>query len=325
LSASAPKSNEADLRLSPVVLEVSDLTKSYGERRAVQEVSFSIRAGEVFGLLGPNGAGKTTTIGMIATIVTPTGGEVRVLGEPTDSRPKAAKGHLGLVPQRICLYPSLTAEENLLFFGRMYGLGRGRLAGRVDALLELTGLTARRQDQVSTFSGGMKRRLNLACGLVHEPKLLLLDEPTVGVDPQSRERIFTAVEELAASGMAVLYTTHYMEEAERLCHRLAIMDEGRFVAEGTVQQLARLMSAGGMMVVSFEEYPSESLLTRLRQLGARQVGFERFQMPGKSVEDLVSDLLHMASVENNSVRELVVHRCNLGEVFLHLTGKELRD
>ncbi len=315
------EAREADLRQSPVVLEVSDLCKSYGKRLAVQEVSFSIRAGEVFGLLGPNGAGKTTTIGMIATIVTPTGGGVRLLGEPAT----AAKGHLGLVPQRICLYPSLTAEENLFFFGRMYSLGKGNLTGRVEALLELTGLTARRQDQVNTFSGGMKRRLNLACGLVHEPKLLLLDEPTVGVDPQSRERIFTAVEELAVSGMAVLYTTHYMEEAERLCHRLAIMDEGRIVAEGTVQQLARLVSAGGKMVVSFEEYPSESLLTRLRQLGAQQVGFERFQMPGNSVEDMVSDLLHMASVENNSVRELLVHRSNLGEVFLHLTGKELRD
>jgi ABC-2 type transport system ATP-binding protein len=263
-------SNAAEPRQRAVVLEVSDLKKSHGERAAVREVSFSIRAGEIFGLLGPNGAGKTTTIGMIASTVVPTGGEVRVLGRSATSQRSATKKHLGLVPQRICLYPPLTAEENLLFFGRMYGLGQSHLAERVEALLQLAGLTDRRHDRVSTFSGGMQRRLNLACGLVHEPQLLLLDEPTVGIDPQSRERIFTAVEKLAASGMAVLYTTHYMEEAERLCHQIAIMDEGRFVAEGSVTELAGLV--------------------------------------GERVTKVA-----------------VVPRSNLGEVFFHLTGKELRD
>jgi len=316
--------DEANLRQS-AILEVSDLKKSFGERTAVQGVSFSIHAGEIFGLLGPNGAGKTTTIGMIATTIVPTGGEVRVLGKTTGSRRSGPKNHLGLVPQRIGLYPSLTAEENLRFFGRMYGLDKTRLAGRVEALLALTGLADRREDRVSTFSGGMQRRLNLACGLVHDPQLLLLDEPTVGVDPQSRERIFTAVDELAASGMAVLYTTHYMEEAERLCHRVAVMDEGRFVAEGSVPQLAELVGEGGTLVVSFEESPSKSLLARLNALGARRAGPHRFHMPVTSVEQLVPDLLHMASAENNSLRELVMHRSNLGEVFFHLTGKELRD
>lgn len=250
-----------------MILEVANLSKQYGDRQAVREVSFHIGAGEVFGLLGPNGAGKTTTIGMVATIISPSQGEVKITGLAAAT----AKGKLGLVPQMLCLYPSLTAEEHLSFFGRMYGLERARLRTRVDDLLELTGLTPRRADRVATFSGGMQRRLNLACGLVHEPELLLLDEPTVGVDPQTRERIFTAVEELAARGMAVLYTTHYMEEAERLCHRLAIMDEGRIIAEGTVEELARLMGE----------------VTPIRELTVRRpnLGEVFFHLTGKALRD----------------------------------------
>lgn len=316
------------IRISPrrkkanrVILEVANLSKQYGDRQAVRDVSFHIGAGEVFGLLGPNGAGKTTTIGAIATIITPSQGEVKIAGLAA----AGVKSKLGLVPQKLCLYPSLTAEEHLSLFGRMYGLERLRLRQRVKDLLELTGLEPRRADRVATFSGGMQRRLNLACGLVHEPELLLLDEPTVGVDPQTRERIFTAVEELAARGMAVLYTTHYMEEAERLCHRLAIMDEGRVVAEGTVDELARLIGEGGSVVVAFQSKPSNAVAARLKERGARQSGPHRFQMPGLSVEAQVRDLLDMASSENTPIRELTVHRPNLGEVFFHLTGKALRD
>ena len=236
------------------ILEVANLSKSYGDRQAVREVSFDIGAGEIFGLLGPNGAGKTTTIGMLASIIPASQGEVRITGRAA----AGARNKLGLVPQKLCLYPSLTAEEHLTFFGRMYGLARVDLRERVEYLLDLAGLGARRGDRVATYSGGMQRRLNLACGLVHEPELLLLDEPTVGVDPQTRERIFAAVEQLAARGMAIIYTTHYMEEAERLCHRLAIMDEGRFIAEGTVEELARLTGEGGSVVVAFGSAPSSS-------------------------------------------------------------------
>jgi ABC-2 type transport system ATP-binding protein len=232
---------------------------------------------------------------------------------------------MGLVPQSLGLYPSLTAEENLRFFGKMYGVKGGKLEARVDALLELTGLTPRRSDPVAAFSGGMKRRLNLACGIVHDPGLLLLDEPTVGVDPQSRERIFNAVEELASSGMAILYTTHYMEEAERLCHRVAILDEGRLVAEGTVAELAGLLGKGSSIVVTFKQAPSESLVDLLQERDAEHIDTDRFLLSGNSAEELVPLLFQMAAAEDNTIKELVVHRPNLGEVFFHLTGKELRD
>jgi ABC-2 type transport system ATP-binding protein len=219
----------------------------------------------------------------------------------------------------------LTAEENLRFFGQIYRVEGKELTDRVENLLELTGLTERRADPVAVFSGGMRRRLNLACGLVHKPKLLLLDEPTVGVDPQSRERIFTAVEELASEGMAVLYTTHYMEEAERLCHRVTIMDEGRFVAEGTVQELANKLGRGSSIVVTFKRLPSSSLIGRMCGRGAHRSGVDRFSWTGISAEELVPDVFRWAAEDDNAVKELVAHPPNLGEVFLHLTGKELRD
>jgi len=311
-----------------LVLEVSSLSKSYGDRRAVDGISFDIRAGEIFGLLGPNGAGKTTTIGVIATILRPSGGAVRVDGQSATGELGAVRKKVGLVPQQICLYPSLTSEENLRFFGQMYGLSDEALGARVESMLELVGLSRRRHDRVATFSGGMQRRLNLACGLIHEPELLLLDEPTVGLDPQSRERIFSAVEELAARGMAVLYTTHYMEEAERLCHRVAIMDEGRFVAEGTTRELSAKVGAGRTVAITFEKAPGPELRARLVREGSRpsrQAGLYQFRLAGHSVEELIPELMILASAEQNPIKELVVHQPNLGEVFLHLTGKELRD
>lgn len=310
---------------APVVLEVSDLSKSYGQRQAVRGISFSISGGEIFGLLGPNGAGKTTTIGMIATIVSATGGAVRVNGQSTAGEVESVKKKVGFVPQQICLYPTLTAEENLRFFGRMYGLDGVGLESRVAAMLELVGLEQRRRDNVSDFSGGMQRRLNLACGLIHEPELLLLDEPTVGLDPQSRERIFSSIEGLAAQGMAILYTTHYMEEAERLCHRVAIMDEGRFLAEGTTQELAARVGRGQTVVVTFEKAPTVRLRSRLLEQDSRQAGTYQFQLAGEPVELVLPELLQLASNEQVPIKELIVHRPNLGEVFLHLTGKELRD
>jgi len=308
----------------PPTLDVSDLAKRFGQRSAVAGVSFVVRAGEIYGLLGPNGAGKTTTIGMIAAIIPASAGSVRMLGRNVSSKTGLGGYEVGLVPQNLGLYPPLTADENLRFFGRMHGVERKELSDRVENLLELAGLTARRTDPVSVFSGGMKRRLNLACGLVHNPKLLLLDEPTVGVDPQSRERIFATVEELASEGMAVVYTTHYMEEAERLCRRIAIMDEGRFVDEGTVQELANKMGRGSSIVVTFKRPPSSSLMERLRVRGAHRSG-DRFLWTGISAEELVPDVFRWAAEDDNAVAEFVAHRPNLGEVFLHLTGKDLRD
>jgi len=218
---------------------VHELRKTFGEREVVKGVSFRINAGEIFGLLGPNGAGKSTTINMLATYLVPTSGTATIAGVSiADVAP--AKKLIGLVPQEIALYDEMSAERNMRFFGEIYGVSGSALTERIDELLGGVGLLDRKRDRVETFSGGMKRRLNLAVGLIHQPLLLMLDEPTVGVDPQTREAIFELVEQLAQSGTAILYTTHYMEEAERLCDRIAIIDEGEIIAKGTLDQLLEL-------------------------------------------------------------------------------------
>src|SRR5262245_3516507 len=247
----------------PPVLEVSDLSKRYRDREAVRSLCFQLSPGEIFGLLGPNGAGKTTTIGMIAGVLPPTAGSVRILGADISHSGRSALRDLGLVPQTVALYPALTAEENLRFFGNLYGISGDVLAERTRRLLDLSGLSARAGETVSEFSGGMKRRLNLACALVHEPKLLLLDEPTAGVDPQSRRRIYDALEGLASDGLALLLTTHYLEEAERLCHRLAILDEGRVAAEGTVEDLRALVGEEPSVTIVLSRAPGAELGAKL--------------------------------------------------------------
>lgn len=295
------------------LLEVEALTKRFGEREAVESVSFSLGRGEIFGLLGPNGAGKTTTIAMIAGILEPSGGRIDSFGE------------LGLVPQTVALYPTLTAEENLRFFGRIHGLSTERVKARTRALLELTGLTARARDPVYQFSGGMKRRLNLACGVVHEPELVLLDEPTVGVDPQSRERIYEAIRGFAADGAAILLTTHYMQEAERLCERLAIMDEGTFIAEGTVAELVSQSALEHTVELDLVSPASRNLHGKLESFGARLLPEGSYVLTGKTSTQSLPAILATVVADGNDVHELKVHRPDLGDVFLHLTGKELRD
>src|SRR5690606_14930056 len=219
------------------VLAVDGLRKSFGDLVAVDGVGFHVESGETYGLLGPNGAGKTTTISMIAGLLAPDAGKVVLAGEEISVRSTRGRNRIGFVPQDLAIYPDLTCRENLVFFGRLYGLGGDLLKSRVDEVLEVIGLTDRADDLTKEFSGGMKRRLNIGIGLLHEPTLLILDEPTVGVDPQSRNAILTSVENLSSAGMAVLYTTHYMEEAERLCDRVGIIDEGTIKAEGTRRSL----------------------------------------------------------------------------------------
>ncbi len=223
------------------------LARSFGDLQAVKPLSLEIRAGECFGLLGPNGAGKTTTLAMLATLLEPSAGDASVEGCSLRSDPAAVRRRIGLAPQELALYPELSGEENLLFFASLYGMARSRARERAAALLDEVGLRARGRDRVRTYSGGMKRRLNLACALVHEPSVVLLDEPTAGVDPQSRDHLLTTVRTLADGGATVIYTTHYMEEAERLCDRIAILDDGCVLARGTLQEL--LAITGGREVI----------------------------------------------------------------------------
>ena len=223
------------------ILDARNLRKEFKDLVAVKDVSFSIAEGETYGLLGPNGAGKTTSISMVAGLLERDGGEVVVDGRPMTTTATTAKAAIGLVPQDLAIYPDLTARENLMFFGRLYGMAGKPLAARVAEVLEIIGLAERAGDRTEEYSGGMKRRLNIGIGLLHRPRLLILDEPTVGVDPQSRNAILESVEQLSGEGMAVLYTTHYMEEAERLCDRVGIIDEGEIKAEGTRAQLVSLV------------------------------------------------------------------------------------
>src|ERR1700730_3357460 len=224
------------------MIEVEHLSKRYGDFTAVDDVTFSALPGEIFGLLGPNGAGKTTTIGCISSLLTPTSGHVRIMGHDVVREGMTARRSVGVVPQEIALYDDLSARENLAYWGGAQGLRGSDLRSHIQEVLELAGLLDRAKEPVKQFSGGMKRRLNFACGIVHQPKVLLLDEPTVGVDPQSRVRLLELVRQQAQGGACVLYTTHYMEEAESLCDQLAIIDHGNIIAKGTLAELRSMMA-----------------------------------------------------------------------------------
>lgn len=312
------------------VLECVDLVRRFGELVAVDDVSFTIAPGETYGLLGPNGAGKTTTISMIAGLLEPTSGSVSVLGEPITPRSTTAKGAIGLVPQDIALYPDLSAWENLTFFAKLQGLRGAELTRRVQDVLEVVGLADRAKDKIDTYSGGMKRRANIAVGMVHQPRLLILDEPTVGVDPQSRNAILESVDALSTSGMAVLYTTHYMEEAERLCDRIGIIDQGRLIAEGTRAEL--VAGLGQATSVTFRaDGPAESMHTWLTGLvdlpgitAAQRQEYGATVTCGHAAE-AVAAAFTSAERAGVTIGGVEVTSPDLEAVFLSLTGKALRD
>jgi ABC-2 type transport system ATP-binding protein len=312
---------------SDAVLRASGLRKRFGELVAVDDVSFEIDIGETYGLLGPNGAGKTTTVSMICGLLERDAGDVVVAGSPMHGSGTAAKAHIGYVPQELALYPDLSGKENLKFFGQLYGLDKRTLAERIEQTLDVVGLTDRAGDRVDKYSGGMKRRLNIAAGLLHSPKLLILDEPTVGVDPQSRNAILENVEKLAAEGMAVLYTTHYMEEAERLCDRVGIIDEGRIIAEGTRRELVSEVGHRDRVELSGRG-PLAKLAgqaKRLKDVDDATVGDEAVQFLVRSGREILPKLLDMADKAKVAVSSVEVIEPDLEAVFLHLTGKALRD
>jgi len=305
------------------MLDVADVHKCYGRTVALERVSFQVAAGELFGLLGPNGAGKSTLISIMTGLATATGGRVRLDGALMSPDAPEARRRIGLVPQDLAIYPDLTARENLAFFGKLYGLVGPELRRRADEVLATVGLADRAGDRASTFSGGMKRRLNLAAALVHRPAVLLLDEPTVGVDPQSRNWIFEEVRRLNKSGMTVVYTSHYMEEVQALCTRVGILDYGRLIACDTVPQLLRTLDG----VIRFRPEPVDAgLRERLAPLGKLSNGGPgEVELHARNVPATLQRVLTLLNERNVVAADLEVQEPNLERVFLHLTGRALRD
>ncbi len=307
--------------------EATGLHKRFGDIQAVDDVSLHIDPGETYGLLGPNGAGKTTTISILAGLLEPDEGEVTVAGTKIRPRSTAGKGAIGLVPQEIAVYPDLSADENLRFFAALYGMSGAETKSRIDEILEVIGLTDRRKDRVSKYSGGMKRRLNIGIGLLHKPQLLVLDEPTVGVDPQSRNAILESVEALSGEGMAVLYTTHYMEEAERLCDRIGIIDSGKVIAEGTTTQLVSTIGEQERLRIEVTGHVEGASERVAEIVGAGKVSMDERTMvviTDNSSRDLPPVIERLAA-HGVQIGSIEVTRPDLEAVFLHLTGKALRE
>ena len=307
------------------MLEVKKLVKRYGSKLAVSDVSFRVEKGEIYGLLGPNGAGKSSTINIITGLIKKDSGQVTIGGLDLDRELTKAKYLLGIVPQDLAIYNDLTALQNVKFFGALYGLTGGTLQKQALETLEFVGLKDKARDKVKTFSGGMKRRLNIACGLVHRPQLLILDEPTVGIDPQSRNHIMEAILQLNREGMTILYTTHYMEEAEQLCSRIAIMDAGQIVAQGNLQELRSLIEENWYIAVKVKGTPPVDELSKVA--GVEKIDLNgnalRFTCRGKHSQ--LRDILEVLSREHTEILDLSIDEPNLEDVFLTLTGKRLRD
>jgi len=308
------------------LLRVAGLFKAFAAIRAVDSVSFEVQPGEIYGLLGPNGAGKTTTISMISGLLEPDAGEVVVDGTPFGSDPQKAKRIMGVVPQELAIYEELTGRENLEFWGRMAGLSSGDAKVRASEVLAALTLTDRAQDAVKTYSGGMKRRINLGCALLHRPKLLLLDEPTVGIDPQARLNILEFIRGLRATGTAILYTTHYLEEAEVLCQRIGIIDHGRLLAEGTLKELQERLGGDRLFVleadlkdISPDSWAGFHQRFRVIQKTERQLVVSA--IGSRDPSDCLKELLGLpVRVENVTLK-----RPSLNDVFLQLTGRDLRE
>ena len=308
-------------------IEVQDLHKSFGELQAVQGVSFNARAGEIFSLLGPNGAGKTTTIAMLCCLLRPDKGDARVLGHSIREDPMGVKSVLGVVPQEIAVYEDLSARENLTFWGKMYGLRGLALKTRVDEVLETIGLAERAGERVGKYSGGMKRRVNIGVALLHKPQVIYMDEPTVGIDPQSRRNILDSVVDLKNQGMTVLYTTHYMEEAQELSDQIAIMDHGQLIACGSHAELVKIVGEMDRLVLTVNT-EGERVVEAWRSVsGVQHVSTEdgRLTVLADDSNQVLPRLFDAALVQGARITSIDIQEPNLEAVFLHLTGRALRD
>jgi ABC-2 type transport system ATP-binding protein len=309
------------------MIEVAQLRKSFADLTAVDGVSFTAGRGEIFGLLGPNGAGKTTIISCISGLLTPSSGHVKVDGHDAVSDGPAARRVLGVVPQEISLYEDLSAAENLAYWGGAQGMRQPALGERMRQVLELTGLEDRAREPVKRFSGGMKRRLNFACGIIHQPKVLLLDEPTVGVDPQSRVRLLELVRTQARDGACVLYTTHYMEEAETLCHRLAIVDHGRIIAAGTLAELRAMLGERDLLRLSgsFQVEAAKAALAHIDSIEVLQADAELLILALPEASRRLPAIFAALAAAGSDVRGTTLTQPSLESLFIKLTGKELRE
>ncbi|MCY9185740.1 ABC transporter ATP-binding protein [Bacillus halotolerans] len=311
------------------MLQAENIKKAYGKKTIVKGISFSLRKGESFGLLGPNGAGKSTTISMISGLVPLDGGEITVGGYVIGKDTNKAKQKIGIVPQEIALYPTLTAQENLVFWGEMYGLTHGEAKKRSAEVLEYVGLTERAKDKIETFSGGMKRRINIGAALMHKPELLIMDEPTVGIDPQSRNHILETVKQLNETGMTVIYTSHYMEEVEYLCDRIGIIDQGEMIAIGTKNDLCSRLG-GDTIIQMTVSGADEGFLSAVRSLAhVNDVTVSeselKIEVAAAHHEKVVTSLLTEAAAHQTNLLSLQVQEPNLERLFLNLTGRTLRD
>lgn len=309
-----------------MMLQVSGLVKTFGAKLAVDGISFHVGDGETYGLLGPNGAGKSTTINLILGLLRMDAGSVTVAGRDLRADPAGVKRLIGFVPQEIALYPTLTARENLAFWGRMYGLGGRELAQRIDEALAIVGLSERARERIDTYSGGMKRRINIAAALLHHPQLLIMDEPTVGIDPQSRKHILETVRALNSGGMTVIYTSHYMEEVEYLCNRIGIIESGRIIAEGTLEELRRIIGHHAHIRLRLSSNGG-CVIERLRAVkGVEQVE----ELAGEIIittpdAAAVLPAITAECTEHAKIQSVALEEPNLETVFLHLTGRGLRD
>jgi ABC-2 type transport system ATP-binding protein len=313
--------------MNQTAISVQELQKSFGENHAVQGVSFAVEQGEIFSLLGPNGAGKTTTISMLSCLLRPDAGDALIMGHSIRTGDMGVKSVLGVVPQEIALYEDLTARENLTFWGKMYGLRGSALKSRVGEVLDVIGLTDRANERVGKYSGGMKRRVNIGVALLHKPRVIYMDEPTVGIDPQSRRNILDSVVALKNQGMTVLYTTHYMEEAEELSDHIAIMDHGKLIACGTNDDLVRLVGEQTRIILTVN-VDSGKIADAWRGIpGVERVTVEEGQI-GVLVDDsnlVLPRLFESAASSSARITSVDIREPNLEAVFLHLTGRALRD
>lgn len=311
------------------ILEVRNLSKKYGDFQAVKDISFEIGEGEIFSLLGPNGAGKTTTISMLSTLYDPSGGDALIGGHSICQNAMAVRQIIGVVPQDLALYEDLTARENLIFWGQMYNLSGKLLTSRVDEVLEQIGLTDKAKNRVKTYSGGMKRRVNIGVGLLHRPRLLFMDEPTVGIDPQSRRAILDTVKELNQQGMTVLYTTHYMEEAAELSNRVGIIDHGELIAIGTQKELTQQVGKSETLILHLGENDDPQALalalTGLEGVLQANAVENEVSIITPDAEDVLAGVVGKANERGIKIRSIDIREPNLEAVFLHLTGRALRD